>query len=770
MAQYLDALKALGATAYWSFSEETGTEAADSIGAYPGVYTGTPEQGFPWLMPGEADGSFDTNGGTGRVVIPDPSAELALGAEFALGVWVRFHSLPPTDWGTIFRKEANGPYVLVTPYGQLQLAWFDVAPKSLTSPGDLIRPGQRVFLGVEVDAGDGVARLYIDGEMVAETPMENEGAWNDFDIGWGAQPDAGAYPIDATMDGAFLKLNGTLGDDGWTTAYEAGKFPPVEPVEWKGLRHLRIAIGNESQISPTVDASRYDAVIVQSFDTNDRDVLHAEGKGTRVFAYQNLSFIADDSTIALSSCGVAEEGADPSWYALDQEGQPARSESYPWLSFGDLANEDYLNAWADQVIARCAGFDGVFIDDVNWTYEYHIPTGSLANYPTQVEYADATGLALEFIGERLRMAGFQIAANFGSWTGNRPVVDSWLPLVDAALDEQATRYAGNGEYAYEGSPDSAIESGILAARFGTEYWSVTPFIEGDRNGAAYGAAIALLTSEGLAALASNPWPVDYALTSWDESVFQLADSFGPPQGEASKVDGIWRRKFRTGTVYVNTGAETRETNLQGGQRLSLEAHRAAFIVAPETSFGAELYESLKPLAYADQENDYALLTLCDAIGTMAEELELLTRADDEGRDPWSIIMDADRAPGYMLPYIGQFVGQTIPVGTPEDEARELIRSPSNQERGTVSKMVHDLKATLTGRKYVRVIERDGSPWIISFYVRTSECPDPTASLAALEAVKAAGFILNLVVSEGVVIDELTGSIDDLPGTIDNLSS
>lgn len=189
----------------------------------------------------------------------------------------------------------------------------------------------------------------------------------------------------------------------------------------------------------------------------------------------------------------------------------------------------------------------------------------------------------------------------------------------------------------------------------------------------------------------------------------------------------------------------------------------------DTTFGAELYDSALPLAYGDADHDDAFLILCDAIGTMAAQLELLTRVDEDDHDPWSVILDAERAPGYMLPYLAQFVGQTIPVGTPDDAARDMIRSPSNQERGTAAKMIHDAKATLTGSQYVRLIERDGSPFRFSVIVRTSECPDPAATEAAILASKPAGLALNFAVVAGTTISELTGSINSLSGTIDGLS-
>lgn len=184
-------------------------------------------------------------------------------------------------------------------------------------------------------------------------------------------------------------------------------------------------------------------------------------------------------------------------------------------------------------------------------------------------------------------------------------------------------------------------------------------------------------------------------------------------------------------------------------------------------FGDELYEGVAPLAYADADNGFALRILAYAIGEMFAQVELLARADDAGNDPWSVVMDVDRAAGYMLPYLAQFVGQSIPVGTPDADARDLIRTPSNQERGTLAKIIADAKRTLTGTQYIRVIERDGSPWRLSVFTRTAETPDATATLAAVLAAKPAGIVVTHTVSAGVTIDELTGTIDALSGSIDS---
>lgn len=185
----------------------------------------------------------------------------------------------------------------------------------------------------------------------------------------------------------------------------------------------------------------------------------------------------------------------------------------------------------------------------------------------------------------------------------------------------------------------------------------------------------------------------------------------------------------------------------------------------DTTFGTELYGSVRPIP----EDEGALQIVCDAIGTMANQLELLTRQDDDGNAPWSVIYDLDRAEGYMLPHLAQLVGFRIPKGTPDAAAREMIRQPPDQGRGTLAKLTRDVKATLTGGQYLRVKERDGSPYRFSVFVRSAECPDHAATLAAALATKPAGLVLNLVITDGTVIDELTGTINALSGVIDDLS-
>lgn len=205
---------------------------------------------------------------------------------------------------------------------------------------------------------------------------------------------------------------------------------------------------------------------------------------------------------------------------------------------------------------------------------------------------------------------------------------------------------------------------------------------------------------------------------------------------------------------------------------------------PNTTFNAMgelLYFGISPLAYDDPNHDYALKTLCYALAQPFNQVWLLGRADEAGNDPWSIIVDPTLAPGYVLPYIAQLVGENIPVGSSDVIARSQIAMRNNQARGTVASIIAAAQLALTGAKYAHLTERDGSAYrarlnvrdaetglsIGSYVVNSTNAPlDPL--IANLLAVKPVGILLTVVVSAGTTIDELVGTINGLTGTIDSL--
>lgn len=150
----------------------------------------------------------------------------------------------------------------------------------------------------------------------------------------------------------------------------------------------------------------------------------------------------------------------------------------------------------------------------------------------------------------------------------------------------------------------------------------------------------------------------------------------------------------------------------------------------------ELYEILKPLAYADEALDWPLLTFCEAIAGPLQQVK--------DYSDWSKVLDIDRSPYEALPWLAQFVGVVSPAKTmAETEAqheariREYIRATPGFQRGAPSALIATAQQYLTGTKTVYVRERDTSPYHVTVNTRTSETPDPARVNAALQAAKPA---------------------------------
>jgi hypothetical protein len=184
-----------------------------------------------------------------------------------------------------------------------------------------------------------------------------------------------------------------------------------------------------------------------------------------------------------------------------------------------------------------------------------------------------------------------------------------------------------------------------------------------------------------------------------------------------------------------------------------------------TPFAEELYEAVEPHAFADEANDWALWTLCQAIALQFDLVDTLVRATDD-RPAWSVALDVDRTPATILPWLAYFVGDRLPATLAEQAARDRIRDARGLRRGRPATMVAAAQETLTGTKQVRLLERDTSAWHLTAITRTGETPNPAVTLAALMSQKPAGIVLAHIVSDAPIINEGTKAINSATGTID----
>lgn len=135
----------------------------------------------------------------------------------------------------------------------------------------------------------------------------------------------------------------------------------------------------------------------------------------------------------------------------------------------------------------------------------------------------------------------------------------------------------------------------------------------------------------------------------------------------------------------------------------------------------------------DTTGDFQILAR--GLGAMFAEVESYA-ADTDDVVGWQPIWDVDIAPHNALPWLAQVVGERVPSGATDEQARALIRAAPNQDRGTPLSIVNAVKQCLTGTQIVGMKERSRSDGTedddaLSLFTYLSQTPDQNAVQAAL---------------------------------------
>lgn len=146
------------------------------------------------------------------------------------------------------------------------------------------------------------------------------------------------------------------------------------------------------------------------------------------------------------------------------------------------------------------------------------------------------------------------------------------------------------------------------------------------------------------------------------------------------------------------------------------------------------------------------------IGTKDADGNLVTEGFEPG---YSSLLDPSRCPLASLPYLGQFVGVTVPTGADETTARSLVSAEAGLNRGTPASIIAAAKRNLTGTQSVTLIERvapDGSArgYWFQLIVRPEELVSESALVSSVDAVKPGGVNWVLVQQDNYTWAEATG--------------
>lgn len=185
-----------------------------------------------------------------------------------------------------------------------------------------------------------------------------------------------------------------------------------------------------------------------------------------------------------------------------------------------------------------------------------------------------------------------------------------------------------------------------------------------------------------------------------------------------------------------------------------------------TSAGTRLYDRLAPVATYDPENGNIVRAIAEVLAEPQELVDQVAR-DTDTHLAWQAALDPDVTPDEFLPWLAQFAGtQLLPSDTAEQQ-RERIKSAAGFHRGTPRAIREEVQLTLTGTKFVNLLQRvGGDMWAITVVTRTTETPDPAATERAARAQKPAGMLMTFVVTDEPIIDEGTRTIDAATVTID----
>lgn len=161
-----------------------------------------------------------------------------------------------------------------------------------------------------------------------------------------------------------------------------------------------------------------------------------------------------------------------------------------------------------------------------------------------------------------------------------------------------------------------------------------------------------------------------------------------------------------------------------------------------TSFGQVVAQDLQ--AWGGAGTDWQ--SWITAMGTMFQPVwSIVANAgspDEPGYMPgWSTLLSLSQCPTQFLPFLAMFVGASIPAGSTDQQARQIIAAEAAFNRGTVSSIL--TAANAYAIQPCQILERQrpngtADPYFFTLVVVPETVPNPSALTAAVNRVKPAG--------------------------------
>jgi putative glycosyl hydrolase-like family 15 (GHL15) protein len=340
-------------------------------------------------------------------------------------------------------------------------------------------------------------------------------------------------------------------------------------------------------------AGAYRYVVLHAWQSSLIPQLKAANPSIKVLVYKDMAATFDyacsggvdkDYPAGIGYC--AADASHPEWFLKDTNGARIEFCDYSGLWQMDVGNASYQDAWRSNVAAdlRARGFDGVVVDDANWTERSHLCGRTIAKYPTDSDYGAATRSFLARVGPALTSQGFLVLPNIALpyFSSNYDVWSDWISFTSGAIQEHFSKWGTDGSQQFADA-DWKYRQGFLplTERAGKIFLGITYAPMSDVRSMTYARGNFLLDWDGgpsaLIFEPSNPEAQDPFSASWTQDI-------GTPLAARYQVGAAWRRDFSGGTVVVNPSGSATQSVALGAPFVAADGSTVTSVtLAPTTA-------------------------------------------------------------------------------------------------------------------------------------------------------------------------------------------
>jgi hypothetical protein len=176
----------------------------------------------------------------------------------------------------------------------------------------------------------------------------------------------------------------------------------------------------------------------------------------------------------------------------------------------------------------------------------------------------------------------------------------------------------------------------------------------------------------------------------------------------------------------------------------------------DTNVGADLYQAVEPLTFADASLGWPLAHYLSSNGLMLEEIANLARTDGDGNDGWTAFASPSRCPDNFLYTLAVWAGVTYPRRMASGDLRALIgpHSPALW-RGTRDGIIAAMRRFLSPGAPIYFEERavtpehpEGDAYYLRIFTYSDSTLDESAIRQELYNTVPAGLIVDYEVRIG----------------------